>query len=54
MQKTESQVILIHLVADEGKIFKRIVDNKILGTELWLGSEDSQDNYEEIVKPLEE
>ena len=54
MKTTETHVTLIHLIADENKVFKRKEDNEIFGSELWLGSEDSQDNYVEIDKPLEE
>ena len=43
-----------HYIADEGKAFVRIIDNKIMGNELYLGlfvdgSEDTIDNYKEEV-----
>ena len=43
-----------HYIADEGKTFVRIIDNKIMGKELYLGlfvdgSEDIIDNYKEEV-----
>ena len=44
-----------HYIADEGKAFVRIIDNKIMGNELYLGlfvdgSEDTIDNYKEEVE----
>ena len=44
-----------HYIADEGKTFVRIIDNKIMGNELYLGlfvdgSEDTIDNYKEEVE----
>ena len=43
-----------HYIADEGKTFVRIIDNKIMGNELYLGlfvdgSEDTINNYKEEV-----
>ena len=43
-----------HYIADEGKTFVRIIDNMIMGNELYLGlfvdgSEDTIDNYKEEV-----
>ena len=43
-----------HYIADEGKTFVRLIDNKIMGNELYLGlfvdgSEDTIDNYKEEV-----
>ena len=43
-----------HYIADEGKTFVRIIDNKIMGNDLYLGlfvdgSEDTIDNYKEEV-----
>ena len=43
-----------HYIADEGKTFVRIIDNKIMGNYLYLGlfidgSEDTIDNYKEEV-----
>ena len=42
------------LVAKEGKIFKNKLTGEILGFELYLGKNDSIDNYEEVDKPVEE
>ena len=44
-----------HYSADEGKTFVRIIDNKIMGNDLYLGlfvdgSEDTIDNYKEEVE----
>ena len=43
-----------HYIADEGKIFVRIIDSKIMGNDLYLGlfvdgSEGTIDNYKEEV-----
>ena len=43
-----------HYIADEGKTFIRLIDNKIMGNDLYLGlyidgSEDIIDNYKEEV-----
>ena len=43
-----------HYIADEGKTFVRLIDNKIMGNYLYLGlfvdgSEDTIDNYKEEV-----
>ena len=43
-----------HYIADEGKTFVRLIDNKIMGNERYLGlfvdgSEDTIDNYKEEV-----
>lgn len=55
-----------HIIADEGKVFRRIADNLIFGDELWLGKtyylggealatpkDESPEDYEEIDKPQE-
>ena len=44
-----------HYIADEGKTFVRLIDNKIMGNDLYLGlfvdgSEDTIDNYKEEVE----
>lgn len=36
------------ITADEGKIFKRISDDEIMGYKITLGVGDSADNYEEV------
>ena len=43
-----------HYIADEGKTFVRLIDNKIMGNDLYLGlfvdgDEDTIDNYKEEV-----
>lgn len=43
-----------YYIADEGKTFVRIIDNKIMGNELYLGlfvdgNEDTINNYKEEV-----
>lgn len=55
-----------HIIADEGKVFRRIADNLIFGNELWLGKtyylggeklatpkDECPEDYEEIDKPQE-
>lgn len=55
-----------HIIADEGKVFRRIADNLIFGDELWLGKtyylggealatpkDECPEDYEEIDKPQE-
>ena len=42
------------LIAKEGKVFKNKLTGEMLGFELYLGKEDSIDNYEEIIKPIDE
>lgn len=44
-----------HYIADEGKTFVRLIDNKIMGNDLYFGlfvdgSEDTIDNYKEEVE----
>ena len=44
-----------HYIADEGKTFVRLIDNKVMGNDLYLGlfvdgSEDTIDNYKEEVE----
>ena len=43
-----------HYITDKGKTFVRIIDNKVMGNDLYLGlfvdgSEDTIDNYKEEV-----
>lgn len=52
MKKTETQVILVKLEADEGKIFAKKETNEVLGSTLILGKNDSADNYIEVDKPI--
>ena len=42
------------LIAKEGKVFKNKLTGEMLGFELYLGKEDSIDNYEQVDKPVEE
>lgn len=45
---------IVHLVASEGKIFAHKETEEILGSSLWLGKEDSADNYIEVDIPVEQ
>lgn len=38
----------IHWIADEGMEFARVSDGLRLGTDLYLGTDDTIDNYKEI------
>lgn len=38
----------IHWIADASKTFIRKADGFDMGEEMWLGLEDSIDNYEEV------
>ena len=40
-------------VADEGKVWKHKVTGDILSNELYLGINDSIDNYEQVDEPKE-
>lgn len=40
-----------HLIADESKVLKQISSGYILGSEVWLGPNDSVDNFEEVDEP---
>lgn len=48
MCSQEIKATVVRLVADDGKVFSRVADGEVLGPELWLGSEDRPDNYQEI------
>ena len=44
-----------YYIADEGETFVRLIDNKVMGNDLYLGlfvdgSEDTIDNYKEEVE----
>lgn len=41
------------LCADEGKILIKKATEKEMGTSIWLKDDDIQDNYIEIIKPVE-
>ena len=43
-----------NIIADEGKIFARKHSGEIVARELWLGINDSADNYIEVDEPEEE
>ena len=38
--------------AQEGKVYKNIATGEILGNELWLGCNDTAENYIEVDKPI--
>lgn len=49
----------LHIIADEGKVIRRIYDQIIFGNEVYLGigkdgKEDKVEDFEEIDKPKEE
>ena len=39
--------------AQDGKVYKNILTGEILGNELWLGCNDTAENYIEVDKPIE-
>lgn len=45
------KINIVHIVADDGMTFARKEDNEILGTTLYLGINDSADNYIEVPIP---
>lgn len=47
------ETTLIKIVADNGKTFARKDSGEILGREIWLGKEESPDNFIEIDIPVE-
>ena len=38
--------------AQEGKVYKNIATGEILGNEIWLGCNDTAENYIEVDKPI--
>jgi len=40
------------LKAQDGKVYKNIVTGEILGNEIWLGCNDTAENYIEVDKPI--
>ena len=38
--------------AQDGKVYKNTITNEILGNELWLGCNDTAENYIEVDKPI--
>ena len=45
---------LRHYITQEGKVWKHKITGDILSNELYLGINDSIDNYEQVDKPKEE
>ena len=45
---TQDKNNLAHYIADEGKTFIRLADGFDMGEEMYLGSTDAINNYEEI------
>lgn len=43
---------MVKLVAEEGYIFARRIDGELLGPVLYLGKNDSADNYTEVFIPV--
>ena len=43
-----------HYIAESGKTFKSKLNESLVGEELYLGKNDSIDNYEQVDKPAEE
>lgn len=54
MQSEQIQTTIAKLTADPGKIFRRIGEEALLGTIIWLGKNDKEENYEEVDQPVEE
>ena len=38
--------------AQDGKVYKNIATGEILGNEIWLGCNDTAENYIEVDKPI--
>ena len=38
--------------AQDGKVYKNIITGEILGNEIWLGCNDTAENYIEVDKPI--
>ena len=38
--------------AQDGKVYKNIATGEILGNEVWLGCNDTAENYIEVDKPI--
>ena len=38
--------------AQDGKVYKHIATGEILGNEIWLGCNDTAENYIEVDKPI--
>ena len=43
-----------HYIAESGKTFKSKLNESLVGEELYLGKNDSIDNYEQVDKSVEE
>ena len=39
--------------ATDGKVYSSLITGEILGNELWLGCNDTAENYIEVEKPIE-
>jgi hypothetical protein len=48
---TKETTELIKIIADEGKVFQHKFSGEIYGSEIYLGSIDSPDNYIEVDAP---
>ena len=46
--------MLRYFKAEEGKIWKSKITGDVLSSELYLGKEDSINNYEQVDEPVEE
>lgn len=46
-------MVLRKIVADAGKVWKHKITGDILSDELYLGVDDSIDNYEQVDEPKE-
>lgn len=44
----------IHFTAEEGKTFVSKADGSIMGVDIWLGVDDTIDNYDEVVAEVSE
>lgn len=52
--KKETSIFFTTLIADDGKTLKRVSDGVILGERITLGKYDSEFNYIEVDKRVEE
>ena len=39
--------------ATDGKVYSSLITGEILGNELWLGCNDTAENYIEVEKPID-
>ena len=40
--------------ATDGKVYSSLITGEILGNEIWLGCNDTAENYIEVEKPITE